>query len=183
MPIFRDGAIFKGTSNAKRDFVMWPHTILVDNSEQAPFHFMEMEVEDAKGVKVPFVVKTEKASLESGDYTIKGMELLISVERKAFDDLYGTLGGHRQRFEEELYRLNQMVIAFVVTEAPWSMVMRNPDGRKLSPQSIYGSVIAFQHRYPRVHWWFCNNRKDAEITTFRLLKRFAENYGTTSGTK
>jgi ERCC4-type nuclease len=176
MPHFDGLRIFKGKSNRNRDLVIWDHSILVDTREQAPFHFLEMEIEDTKGVAVPFVVKTVRASLPSGDYSVQGFEHAIAIERKAFDDLYGTLGSGRERFENELYRLNQLSIAFVVTEAPWSAVMRNPDNRKLSPNSIYGSIQAWQMRYPRVHWWLCNNRRDAEITTFRLLKRFVENY-------
>lgn len=47
-----------------------------------------------------------------------------------------------------------------------------PRRSKLSPRTVYRSVIAWQQRYPRVHWWFCPSRAFAEVTTFRLFERF-----------
>jgi ERCC4-type nuclease len=179
MPCFDGCRIFKGKAK-EADVVIWPHTVLVDTREQAPFHFQGMTVEQTttKGsFSCPLVVQTAKASLRSGDYTVRGYENVISVERKSHEDLIGTLGGGRQRFEEEMYRLNQMNFAAVVVEAYWTAIMRGIAGRKLSPQSVYGSVISFQQRYPRVHWWPCPSRRDAETTTFRILKRFVEGGG------
>jgi hypothetical protein len=33
-------------------------------------------------------------------------------------------------------------------------------------------VIAWQQRYPRVHWWLCPGRAFAEVTTYRILERY-----------
>lgn len=47
-----------------------------------------------------------------------------------------------------------------------------PEFSSLNPKTVYRSVLAWQQRYPAVHWWFCVNRRHAEVTTFRVLERF-----------
>ena len=43
-----------------------------------------------------------------------------------------------------------------------------------SPKSFYRSVIAWNIRYPRVHFWAAETRTFAERTTLRWLQRFWE---------
>jgi len=176
MPIFDGGRIFKAKIDME-DLIVWTNVVIVDTREQSPFHFKEMTAvkETSKGrITRPFVVPTKRGTLKSGDYSVEGYETKVSVERKSHQDLVGTLGDGRVRFENELARLNEMEFAAVVCEAPWTAVMRGLPDRKLSPQSIYGSVVSFQQRFTRVHWWMCISRRDAETTTFRILKRFVE---------
>lgn len=47
-----------------------------------------------------------------------------------------------------------------------------PARSQLPPRIVYRSVLAWQQRYPRVHWWPCPDRDFAEVTTFRILERF-----------
>jgi hypothetical protein len=47
-----------------------------------------------------------------------------------------------------------------------------PTRSQLNPKTIFRSVIAWQQRYPSVHWWFCPGRRFAEVTTYRILERF-----------
>ena len=168
------GRVIPGVVKKHRSVELWPHTLIVDTREQSPFGFHGFEAKSPNDELIPFVINTERATLESGDYSVKGFEPLISVERKSLEDLYGTLGGGRERFERELERLNQMDFAAVVTEAPWARVMEGIDGRRLSPESVFGSIISFQQRFVRVHWWMCQSRRDAETITFRILRRFVE---------
>ena len=67
-----------------------------------------------------------------------------------------------------------------IASAPWAQWLKlldaatpGPPARsKLSPRTVYRSVIAWQQRYPRVHWWFCPSRTFAEVTALRVLERF-----------
>ena len=70
-------------------------TIIEDTAEKTPYCFD---------------VPTERKSLgrlpkETGDYSVKGHEPLIRVERKGFDDLFGCLTSRLAVFKNQLKRL------------------------------------------------------------------------------
>jgi ERCC4-type nuclease len=112
-------------------------------------------------------------TLPTGDYSLEGYADRVAVERKTLADLYTTLGQGRERFECELQRLAAMQLGFVVVEADWRTIVRRPPAfSRLNPKTVYRSVIAWQQRFPNVHWWACPNRRFAEVTTLRVLERF-----------
>lgn len=118
-------------------------------------------------------VLTKTTGLASGDYSLFGFADRIAVERKSLADLYSTVGQGRERFERELIRLADMEFSAVVVEAEWSAVINDPPRHsELTAKSIYRSVLAWQQRYPRCHWWFVPGREMGELTTFRILERF-----------
>lgn len=154
------------------DVFTCPFTVAVDTREQLDFTFQWLRT-DARDGNRPLIVLTLPATLSAGDYSIIGMETRVAVERKNLADLFSTLGGGRQRFERELAKLAVYDFAAVVVEASWDAVLTAPpEHSQLSPKTIFRSVIAWQIRYPRIHWWFCPGRRFAEITTLRLLERF-----------
>lgn len=150
-----------------------PYTVVIDTREQRPFAFAGIRA-DARQHCRPLAVQTVRATLRQGDYSLVGHELAIAIERKSAADLYSTLAAGRGRFERELQRLNQLQFAAVVVEIDWHEILLGaPDGwSKLSPKTVYRSVIAWQQRYPRVHWWTCRGREFAEVTTLRMLERW-----------
>lgn len=153
-------------------YTIAPFTILVDTREQAPFSFRGFSA-DAKDSRCPLVVPVKTETLQTGDYSLDGMKDQVAVERKSLVDLYGTIGQGRERFERELQRLDCMDYTAVVIEAGWSAIIgRPPPQSELSPKTVYRSIIAWQQRYPYVHWWACDTRTFAERTTLRILQRF-----------
>lgn len=160
-----------GTSRGSRaaaDIRICPFTIAIDQREQAPFSFQG--ITDGG---LPVVVRTFNQHLLTGDYSIDGQQHLIAIERKSKEDLYSTLTHGRERFLREFERLAEMQFAAVVVEASFGSVTSDPpmfSGAR--PKSIYRSIIALQIRYPRIQWIFCDDRRFAEITTFRVLERF-----------
>jgi len=156
------------------DFAACDFTVIVDTSEQTPFTFRDIERLKRYGGGT-LIIPTKKKSLYTGDYSIEGAETEITIERKEMGDFFHCCGGDRERFAGpggQLDRLNQMKFGCVVVEAEWSMVMRGDRNSKMSPDSIHGSVIAWQQdEYPNVKWWFCTRRL-AEVTTFRILDRW-----------
>jgi hypothetical protein len=154
------------------DPIVVPFVVLIDGREKAPYRFDGLRA-DARQRRRPLVVRTEWAHLDTGDYTIERWENKIAVERKSLEDLYSTIGGHRERFKDELRRLDDMAVAAVVVEADWSTILESPPvWTRLPPKVIFRSVLSWQQRFPRVHWWFLPDRRRAEITTFRILERF-----------
>ena len=155
-----------------QDYVIAPYTIICDSREQHIFPFLGYRC-DARQNYRPLIIPTEVAGLKTGDYSLKGFEEVVAIERKSLQDAYSTFCAGRERFERELERLNALEFAFVVVEADWGTILNNPPPHtKFSPKSFYRSVIAWQVRFPKVQWWFCATRSFAERTTLRLLERF-----------
>jgi ERCC4-type nuclease len=148
-----------------------PFTILVDGREKAPFTFTAIQADADRGYR-PLAIARQWAHLETGDYTIEGMEDLVAVERKSLEDLYSTLGQHRQRFEREMQRLAAMEHAAVVIEADWWRILQRPPPQsKLLPKTVFRTALSWAEKYG-VHWLAMPDRRMAEITTFRVLECF-----------
>lgn len=153
-------------------FVRFTPTILIDQREKLPYEFANLRSDKSEGGH-PILVGWRTAHLETGDYTLEGCAARCAVERKSLEDLYSTLGQHRDRFEAELHRLNQIEFAHVIVEAGWQDIWYDPPAfSKLVPKTIGRSVIAWSLRFPRVHWWTMPDRRHAEAWTFQLLRRF-----------
>lgn len=154
-----------------------PFVVAIDTREQLPYAFESMPATKADGGGL-YEVEACRTKLDSGDYSIVGLDDRIAIERKSKLDLYGTLGKNRARFERELSRLDQLDWAAVVVEADWFEVLNDPPyGSQLLPLSVQRSVFSWSLEYPRVHWFMCSNRVMAEETTFTLLRMFAARKG------
>lgn len=108
-------------------------TILVDTREQIPFQFV---IKDKP-------VRTEAATLTTGDYTVRGLEEICCVERKSLDDLMGCIGNSRDRFERELKRMLGFPKRMVVVEAPWDIIKEGNYRAKIHPRAAVGSLIGW----------------------------------------
>lgn len=137
-----------------------------------------------------------------GDYTIDGHRPnasqnpspslpRVSVERKSVEDCIGTILGfaeRRDRFERELTNLAEINrtgdiegrechgAACVIVEGTMagvmsSVVQHGKKTREENVKTLYRSWIAYQQDYA-VPWFFCDDRRLAEITCFRWLERF-----------
>lgn len=148
-----------------------PFTVTVDTREQHPYDFAGLRADARQGGWL-LTVTTQAATLASGDYSILGHEGCVAVERKSKADLFGTLSQGRERFVRELERLACMPFAVVVVEAEWSEVLEGATFSRLKPKTVYRSVIAWQQRYPNVHWWFVPGRAFGMATTYRVLERW-----------
>jgi ERCC4-type nuclease len=158
---------------ANANDVLFPHAILIDRREKAPYSFTGF-FSDAHQENKPLRVLTRVFDLPSGDYSLANLQDEIAVERKSIQDLFHTLGQQRERFERELIRLSSTTVAAVIVEAEWSTILHHPlEESRLSPKIVFRSVLAWQQQFPTIHWWFMPGRRPAEITTFRILERFA----------
>ena len=137
-----------------------PMRIICDTREQAPFTFSGYPVEVSVG------------GLEAGDYSVRGFERRVAVERKTLGDLVGCLGADRQRFERELARLRGYDCAAVVVESPTLALRQGRYLGRLDAGAAWQSVLAFSMRY-RMPFIFCADRADAEAVTFDLLRHYA----------
>ena len=163
---------------ADSDTLTTAFTVAIDDREKLPYAFSGIRADACDGRR-PLAVQTVRAHLPTGDYSIVGHEVDgIAVERKSLEDLFGTLGQNRERFERELERLSAYRVAAVICEATWETMLGDPPPfSQLLPKTVHRSVIAWMQRYPTVQWIPMGDRRLAEITTFRVLERYWKSCG------
>lgn len=147
-------------------------TVLIDQQEKHAYRFGGLHADSALQYR-PLAIRTRIAHLKTGDYSIAGADRLLSIERKSLDDLFGTLSSEkrRDRFEREHERLAALNFAAVVIEASWDRILQGHHRCALNPKTIFRTHCSWLVRYG-VPWITCENRRLAEITTFRLLEKW-----------
>ena len=108
--------------------------ILVDTREQTPLMFPGNP--------------TARASLYSGDYSIRGAEHLFAVERKTLDDLAASCcDSKRAAFERELLRLRGCRFRRLLIVGSKQDLVAGRYRSYMKPTSLLHSVRAFEMRY------------------------------------
>lgn len=103
---------------------------LVDTREQCPLDLTPL--------------KTEIATLTTGDYSVKGLEHVIAIERKSLSDLLSCVGQHRLRFEREVARLSAYPCRAIVVESSWREIESGEYQKsKITPQAAIGSLLGW----------------------------------------
>jgi DNA excision repair protein ERCC-4 len=105
-------------------------TAVVDTREQHPLDLspLRMTIE----------------SLVTGDYSVKGLENLVTIERKSFADLLSCVGVQRERFDREIQRLLAYPVRAIVVEATWAEVEEGKIWRsKVTPAAAIGSLLGW----------------------------------------
>lgn len=105
-------------------------TALVDTREQTPLALPGLQ--------------TEPATLPTGDYSVKGMESLIAIERKSLPDLLACVGRERERFDREVHRLLAYPVRALVVEADWLEIERGEWRSKITTKQAGASLVSWQ---------------------------------------
>lgn len=132
-------------------------TVLIDSREKASW-----------GV-APMLKK--EATLQTGDYSIAGLESHIAIERKSLDDLLGCIGGGRDRFERELDRLRAYPCRYVIVEANWGDIELGSYRSKVHPNAAMGSICAWMAR--GIPFVFAGRSDRAAKIACRIMYRYA----------
>lgn len=153
------------------NLILSPFTVAIDTREQAPFSFQNI-TSDADELNMPLIVPIEVRTLQTGDYSIVGHEQAgITIERKSIEDAINTVVLERDRFTRELERMESFQYAAVVVEGSLAKCLDFCSRRQFSPKAFSRGVYSFDLRF-RCKWWFCLDRRFAEIQTYRLLAKF-----------
>ncbi len=104
-------------------------TAICDTREQLPLDLGE----------IPMI----RGSLSTGDYSIVGLEHVISVERKSRDDLLGCVGNDRERFDRECQRLLGYPVRAIVVESSWAEIENGGWRSKVTPAAALGSLLGW----------------------------------------
>ena len=104
-------------------------TVLIDTREKLPFDLTPL--------------KTQKATLSTGDYSILGLEKHVAIERKGLQDLVGCVGGERERFEREIQRLKSYPVRAIICEGSYGQIEAKAYRGRVHPNSILGSICGW----------------------------------------
>ena len=127
--------------------------IVIDTREQKPYFQSYPQA----------VVK----KLKTGDYSLKGFEHIVVVERKQVGDILGCIGHDRKRFEKELERMQKIRYKAIVIEGKESELYTY-GATQVSHAAIRWSIVSFMVKYG-VQVIFARNRQRGERWTHDLL--------------
>lgn len=115
--------------------------VLVDTREQLPFTF------DGFG---NWIASARRATLPTGDYSVEGMDNLLTMERKSLSDLIGTLMHNRERFFAECERLTAFKWRAILVEASYEDI-KSPYTQtefiKAHPNGVIGTLDALEAKF------------------------------------
>jgi DNA excision repair protein ERCC-4 len=146
------------TSRPHQDLRPEDITVLVDSRERTP-------------PAIDLLLPTMRATLQTGDYSVLGLEQLVRVERKSLQDLVMCVGRERERFDRCIERLRHFPLAVIVIEAKESAVELKQYRGEVSPNAVLGSVHAWRAKGINIDW--AGDPQTAAIHISRTLFAFA----------
>lgn len=146
--------------------------VLYDTREKTPwkFDFYDCEVEEH--------------CLKTGDYSIKGKEDLVCIERKkSTGELSINIGLKWKPFNEELTRMSGYRFKFLICEFPIEYLDQFPknsgipkrmlDKLRITPQFLKKRLFDTCYRN-EIELIFCSSREEAERKVYEILKAIDE---------
>ena len=156
------------------------YTVIKDSREQDGYTFEKFSgrYHQCNGMVV--------RKLDTGDYSIEGLEDKVCIERKGrISELAINLGKDKHRFMHEIERMKDFEFRFLVLEFSLEDVMNFPEGSdipeenwkslKITNKYMLKMLIEFQ-MYDDIHVIFCGNKKNAKLVVNSILKRVNEYY-------
>ena len=138
--------------------------ILIDTREQKPLW-----------TKNTAYTKIERTGLVTGDYSIKGLEHMICIERKSTTDLFTTLGRGHKRFKRELERASELDYFAIVIENNYSNI-KNKDFEGSYNSKMRGYVVTkillTIHQKYKIPVFMCKDRAETKTLVKDLLSTY-----------
>jgi ERCC4-type nuclease len=145
-------------------------TVIIDTREQLPWEF---------GLHT-----TAKKKLDTGDYSIEGLEHLLCIERKkSVSEIANNIS--EKRFKDVLERMSKMTYPFMLFEFDLEDIYSFPvgsdipkklwDSLKISANYILKYITLIQLNYG-VHILFCGGPENAEKMAVSIMKRVYEKH-------
>ena len=152
------------------------YTVIRDTREREGYHFSKFD--KCLGMVV--------RKLDTGDYSLVGLEDKICIERKAsVVELANNVGVSRRRFMAEIERMKTFPHKFLVLEFSLEQLMDFPEGSDIPDDEIKNLKISNKYMLRflmelqinhNVHVIFCGSKKNAKWTVLSILKRINEKY-------
>jgi len=104
-------------------------TAIIDTREQTPLDLAPLQM--------------EPGTLDTGDYSLRGLEHVVRIERKSLDDLVACVGRERERFDREVQRLLAYPVRVLLVEATWAQIEKGGWRSKVTPAAVEGSLLGW----------------------------------------
>lgn len=154
------------------------YVVVKDTREQEGYFFNEFNT--CKGMV--------ERKLDTGDYSIDGLEDKICIERKGcIEELAVNLGQKKHAFLDEIERMKTFDHKFLILEFALEDLLKFPDesripnknksSLKITGKYILKCLMEFQI-YDGIQVVFCGNKHNAFLLVSSLLKRLNEKYTT-----
>ena len=125
--------------------------------------------------------------LDTGDYSIEGLEDKICIERKGcVEELALNLGQGKERFLREIERMKDFPHKFIICEfsaedlikfpKDTRIPVKNKSAVKITGRYMLKTLIEF-HLNNDVYVIFCGDRYNAFLVVSSIFKRINEKYG------
>ena len=159
-----------------------PFTIIKDTREKKGYTF------EASRTKYHVCKGMVLRKLDTGDYSIEGLEDKICIERKAsVVELANNVGFDKRRFVSEIERMKEFPHRFLILEFSLTDLMNFPEGSDIPEKEI--SKLKISNKYmlrflmelqinDNINVIFCDSKKNAKWTVLSILKRINEKYST-----
>ena len=157
-----------------------PFTIIKDTREQDGYSFA------ASSSRYHTCNGMVSRKLDTGDYSIEGLEDKLCIERKASVVEFANNVGHDQvRFLKEIERMKDFPHKFIILEFSLSELIDFPENSRIPEKSKNSVKITGKYMlkclmefqlYDNIHVIFCGNKYNAFLTVSSLLKRVNELY-------
>jgi DNA excision repair protein ERCC-4 len=153
---------------------MSKYTVIKDTREQDGWFFSPYD--KCEGMEI--------GTLHTGDYTLKGYEDVVCVERKAsVSEIAMNLGRKKKPFQEEIERMRDFPFSFLILEFNMEDVIKYPEGSRV-PKAARSKVrvtgkyllkclMEFEIWY-NTKIIFCSNKQNAFLVTNSIFKRLTE---------
>lgn len=102
---------------------------IIDTREQTP-------------LRLP-CIRSEAGTLTTGDYSLKGLESIVAIERKSLPDLVACCGRERERFDRAVQRLIAYPVRSLVIEADWHDIETANWRGKLTTKQVGASLVSW----------------------------------------
>jgi hypothetical protein len=147
--------------------------ILQDTAEKLPWNF-----------NIYTNCSQEKYNLTTGDYTVRGCEHLLAIERKrSTGEIAINLGQKWKQFESEFKRMEPFPHKYLICEFPFDDLIKFPENSGI-PKKAWGKIRMngkfLTSRLMRecdkygIEIIFCNNKNEAQSAAYSIFKEVYE---------
>ena len=134
---------------------------IVDTREQLP---LELGLRQIRG------------TLPTGDYTLRGLEDQLCVERKSLSDLIGCMTSGRERFEREMQRMLAFPQRVVVIESSFSEMARGEYRSQLPGTTALNTLASWTGRFSLPFIFTDDRDNSAQYVTHFLIAAAKREY-------
>lgn len=142
-----------------------PYKIVKDTREKKGHGWFFRATADCDGMEV--------RKLDTGDYSIEGLEDMIMIERKSIPDLWNSLMQGRERFYREMDRALKIPARYLIIEGTLADVIKGMPKRysKVRGETIIANLISLEQKYGIHVIYTDKDRSVAQVHVRILLKK------------